>query len=101
MKNKIILVIINIIILLSYFGLADASFTIEDEKKMGKEFYENLEKNKTLYRNTRVEGYITKLGMLNVSTIPKSPFEYHFSVIKSSAVNAFATPGGYVYINLE
>ena len=100
MKNKIILVIINIIILLSYFGLADASFTIEDERKLGKEFYENLEKNKILYHNARVEEYITKLGMLIVSTIPKSPFEYHFSVIKSSAVNAFATPGGYVYINL-
>ena len=100
MKNKIILVIINIIILLSYFGLADASFTIEDERKLGKEFYENLEKNKILYHNARVEEYITKLGMLIVSTIPKSPFEYHFSVIKSSAVNAFATPGGYVYVNL-
>ena len=100
MKNKIILIIIHIIILLSYFGLADASFTIEDEKKLGKEFYENLENNKILYHNTRVEEYITKLGMIIVSTIPKSPFEYHFSVIKSSAVNAFATPGGYVYVNL-
>ena len=100
MKNKIILIIIHIIILLSYFGLADASFTIEDERKLGKEFYENLENNKILYHNTRVEEYITKLGMIIVSTIPKSPFEYHFSVIKSSAVNAFATPGGYVYVNL-
>lgn len=100
MKNKIILIIINIIILLSYFGLADASLTIEDERKLGKEFYENLERNKILYHNTRVEEYITKLGMIIVTTIPKSSFEYHFSVIKSSAVNAFATPGGYVYVNL-
>ena len=100
MRNKILLIIINIIFLFLSFRLADASFTIEDEKKLGKEFYENLEKNDVLYHNLRVDEYITKLGRNIVSTMPKSPFEYRFSVIKSAAINAFATPGGYVYVNM-
>ena len=29
----------------------------------------------------------------------KAPFAFKFSIIRSSAINAFATPGGYVYVN--
>ncbi len=74
--------------------------TIEDEKKIGAEFYDNLVKNKAIYHNAQVEDYVSKVGMRLVAIIPKSPFEYHFSIIKSSAINAFATPGGYVYVNM-
>jgi beta-barrel assembly-enhancing protease len=97
-KSKIILT--AIVIFLSSVGSAYPSFTIEDEMKVGKEFYDKMEKSGTLYQDARVAAYISQLGNRIVSTMPKSPFEYRFSVIKSSAINAFATPGGYVYINM-
>jgi len=76
-----------------------ASFTIEDEKKLGKEFYEKLEKNDVLLKNKKVNDYISKLGDKILKQTRKAPFDFHFSVIKSPAINAFATPGGYVYVN--
>ncbi|KUG22166.1 exported zinc metalloprotease yfgc precursor [hydrocarbon metagenome] len=29
----------------------------------------------------------------------RAPFEFRFSIVDSDAINAFATPGGYIYIN--
>jgi predicted Zn-dependent protease len=80
-------------------GIVSASFSIEDEKRLGKEFYEKLEKSQVLIRNEKVNVYITKLGQKVLLHSQKAPFNFRFFVIKSSAINAFATPGGYVYIN--
>lgn len=97
---KFFLPLISVFVLIAHGGCANASFTIEDEKKLGKEFYEKIEKSGVLSDNARVNEYISRLGNHLVSIMPKSsPFEYRFSVIKSSAINAFATPGGYVYVN--
>ena len=80
-------------------GLAHASFTIEDEKKLGKEFYERLDKSGVIIHDQKIDAYINQLGNKVLAQSDKAPFEFRFSVIKSSAINAFATPGGYVYVN--
>jgi len=93
---------ISIMILFIMFytaGSACASFTIEDEIKLGKEFHEKLEKSEVLIHNEKVNIYINNLGQKILSQTKKAPFDFQFFVIRSSAVNAFATPGGYVYIN--
>jgi len=91
--------IIIILFLFNSAGLAYASFTIEDEKKLGKEFYEKLEKSHVLIEDQKVNTYINKLGQKILAQTQNAPFDFKFSVIKSSAINAFATPGGYVYVN--
>lgn len=95
------MVALIVVFLFQHFsaGFACASFTIEDEKKLGKEFYEKLEKSQVLIRNEKVNAYITKLGRKILSQSQKAPFDFNFFVIRSSAINAFATPGGYVYLN--
>jgi len=76
-----------------------AEFTISDEKKLGKEFYDKLETTHFLLENKRLNDYVNKIGNLILAQGKKSPFEFHFSIINSNAINAFATPGGYIYIN--
>jgi len=76
-----------------------AEFTIEDEKKLGKEFYEKLEENQMILNNKILKDYVTKIGNLILSQSTRSPFKFNFYIINSSAINAFATPGGYIYIN--
>lgn len=75
-----------------------ASFTIEDENKAGKELYDKLLKSNVLVRDEKVNDYINRLGNTILSHSSNVLFTFHFSVIRSSAVNAFATPGGYVYV---
>jgi len=90
---------IIIFLIFQVAGLAHASFTIEDERRLGKEFYERLDKSDVLIHDQRIDTYINQLGNKLVAQSEKAPFDFRFSVIKSSAINAFATPGGYVYVN--
>lgn len=78
---------------------AGASFTLDDERKLGKEFYDKLAKGRYLLQNERANSYLTQLGERILAHSDKAPFEFTFSIIRSSAINAFATPGGYIYIN--
>jgi len=78
---------------------AEASLSLDDEKKLGREFYEKLEKANVISQNERANTYLSRLGQLILAHSDKAPFDFKFSVIRSSAVNAFATPGGYVYVN--
>lgn len=80
-------------------GTAHAAFTIEDEKKLGKEFYEKMEKSDALIKDPLIAAYIETVGGKVLAASPPSPFAFRFSVIRSSGINAFATPGGYVYVN--
>jgi predicted Zn-dependent protease len=76
-----------------------AAFTIEDEKKVGKEFYEKMEHSHALIDDPEIQGYVDAIGRQLLKQLPVTLFDYHFLVIRSLAVNAFATPGGYIYVN--
>ncbi|HQL89746.1 MAG TPA: M48 family metalloprotease [Syntrophales bacterium] len=75
-----------------------AGLTIEEEKKLGREIYEKLEKANALSKNQKAVDYIRKIGAQILAQQQRVPFDFTFNVINSSAINAFATPGGYIYI---
>jgi len=80
-------------------NMAQGAFTLDDEKKLGKEFYEKLEKHRAILHDQRITSYVATVGNKVLGNSRHLPYDYRFSVIRSQAVNAFATPGGYVYIN--
>jgi predicted Zn-dependent protease len=86
-------------ILFFWTSICLAEFTFADEKKLGKEFYDKLAKHNFLLENKRLNDYITQIGNLILAQSKKVPFDFHFLIVDSSAINAFATPGGYIYIN--
>ena len=90
-----------LILFLILFGTQNtwASFTLDDEKKLGKEIYDKLEKNNFLLQDKRLNAYITGIGNRLLSHSDKAPFNFTFSIFNSSGINAFATPGGYIYVN--
>jgi predicted Zn-dependent protease len=96
--SKIIALATILMFLLATDTSSYASFTIQDERKLGKEFYEKLKNKGFLIKNPKVNDYINKIGQNILSHTTKSPFHFTFSVIKSSGINAFATPGGYIYV---
>jgi beta-barrel assembly-enhancing protease len=98
-QNQYIFFVFILFILFFQASICLAEFTIDDEKKLGKEFYDNLAKHHLLLENKRLNEYITKIGKLVLEGNKQVPFEFHFSIVNSSAINAFATPGGYIYVN--
>ena len=99
LQNQYIFFAVLLLLIIFRTSNCLAEFTISDEKKLGKEFYDKLEKNHFLLENKRLNDYINQIGNLILAQSKKSPFEFHFSIVNSNAINAFATPGGYIYIN--
>jgi predicted Zn-dependent protease len=96
--NKVLFIFIAVLCLSLFYESSRASLTIDDEKKLGKEFYEKLEHKNAFLKNKTVNDYIGTLGNRVLSQGDRSPFSFTFSVIDNPGINAFATPGGYVYV---
>jgi len=97
-KKLMILIFAAVLAGLSRFP-AEASFTVEDEKKLGREFYDKLDKSNAILHDEKISAYVNAVGNRVLSASDRRLFDFRFSVIRSDAVNAFATPGGYVYVN--
>jgi predicted Zn-dependent protease len=70
----------------------------EEEVQMGKELSTEVEKEYTIYRNAEVSAYVQSVGNKVVRVCDRKDIEYHFAVIEKDELNAFAMPGGYVYV---
>lgn len=76
-------------------------YSPEADVQVGKQNAAILEKQLPLCNAPRVDAYLTKLGMKLVAKLPtrgvKYPWEFH--CVNSKEINAFALPGGYVFVN--
>ncbi len=74
-------------------------FSTEEEVKLGEGFSEEVEKENPILKDQLITSYVDEMGQ-NIARHSKRPdILYHFRVVDTKAVNAFALPGGYIYIN--
>ncbi len=74
-------------------------FSDQDEIKMGKEGDEAVLKQFGRYGDSGLQGYIDQVGQNIARVNHRQELTYHYMVVDSAVLNAFALPGGYVYIN--
>ncbi len=79
--------------------LAQADLSIEQEKKMGRQFMKAVLSQLRLIQDPEVVGYVNRVGQDIVKHLDFHHFPYHFYVVDSGALNAFAAPAGYVFMN--
>ncbi len=71
----------------------------EEEVEIGKQINQRLlSEQYELYNNDRTQKYVDNIGQKLVANSDSRDIPYTFQVVVSDAVNAFATPGGYVYV---
>ena len=76
------------------------TFSPAEDVKMGQEVAQEAEKELNLVTNRDVTGYVTRLGQKLVEKSPNSnKFPFTFKVVDEKEINAFALPGGPVYVN--
>ncbi len=73
--------------------------TEEDEIRISRDFRREANKNLHLIRQPEVERYIDQVGRRILSIMGPQPFEYRFFVVENPQLNAFAVPGGSIYIH--
>ena len=71
----------------------------EEEMQMGAQFAAQLEKELTFVHDPEVNAYIDRLGQSIARVSQRNNIPYHFFVVESDEVNAFAVPGGYLYVD--
>jgi Zn-dependent protease with chaperone function len=74
-------------------------FSKDQEIKMGMGYAAEVEKQVPILRDQYVENYINDLGTRIARASRRPGIEYHFNVVNTADVNAFAVPGGFVYVN--
>jgi len=74
------------------------AMTTEEEKKMGKKVLLEIEKETDLMRDLTIQAFIDKVGYSLVDQVGSTPFEFKFYVVNVPDANAFAIPGGYIFV---
>ncbi len=73
----------------------------KQEVQLGKEINQELIKSgrAKIYRKEEINRYVNQIGQRLARTSERSNIPYTFQVVDDKGVNAFATAGGYVYVN--
>jgi predicted Zn-dependent protease len=75
------------------------TLTPEREKEIGEQFLLELQQTVPLLDDPFLTSYINRLGQRLVAQIGPQPYKYKFFIIKDSSMNAFAVPGGYIFLH--
>ena len=74
------------------------SFSVEKERELGERVFEEIQRQTQIIRVSSVQAYIDSLGRRLVSNADASEFTIRFMVLRESEPNAFAIPGGRIFI---
>jgi len=78
-------------------------YKVEDDVKLGRQAAAEVEQQLPLLRDAEVQRYVERVGQRLVASIPsqfqQSQFQYSFKVVNARDINAFALPGGPMYVN--
>ncbi|MGD9161382.1 MAG: M48 family metalloprotease [Desulfobacteraceae bacterium] len=96
-KNKFCIITL-IILLLSQQGTLLA-LSIEQEEKEGEKFITEVKKYLELVEDPFLSDFLSDLGQYLVKSVETRHFKFNFYIIKNEELNAFAGPGGYIFIH--
>jgi predicted Zn-dependent protease len=72
---------------------------VEEEKKIGAEAHRQvLAEFGGVYYDPALAAYVERVGQKMAEQSKSRNFDYQFTILDSPSINAFALPGGYIYI---
>jgi beta-barrel assembly-enhancing protease len=75
------------------------AISTQQEVEMGTQYSQQINSQLPIVRDAEVNRYINLLGESITSVADTRHLDWHFYVVDSREVNAFAVPGGFVYVN--
>jgi beta-barrel assembly-enhancing protease len=78
-------------------------YSTADDVKVGQQVAAEVEQQMPVLRDSQATGYVEEVGRRLVAAIPSEfqhpEFRYYFRIVNASDINAFALPGGPMYVN--
>jgi predicted Zn-dependent protease len=78
-------------------------YSVQDDIQVGRQVAQQVEQQMPVLRDSDVTYYVENVGRRLAAAIPQEfqhpGFQYYFRVVNASDINAFALPGGPMYVN--
>jgi predicted Zn-dependent protease len=74
------------------------SFGVKEEKELGEKFNILVRSKLPMVEDSEVEGYVRDIVDRLSKHLTVTPFDLKVAVVKDDSLNAFAAPGGYVFV---
>ena len=78
-------------------------YKVQDDVKLGRDASREVARQFPLLNDNQTERYVESVGERLVAAIPAAfqqpAFDYQFDVVNARDINAFALPGGPMYVN--
>jgi beta-barrel assembly-enhancing protease len=91
--------LVLLIVLVTIFPEIARAITIQEEEELSREFMAAVYEHYELIYDSIITDYVTQIGNKILAVMPPQSFPYRFHVIKEYTYNAFAGPGGQIFIN--
>jgi predicted Zn-dependent protease len=75
------------------------SVSEDEEVSLGRQNADQINAQLPIVNDPEVRGYIQELGAHIARTTSRADLDWHFYVVNTPQINAFALPGGYIYVN--
>ena len=84
-------------------NLGKNKYSVQDDVKLGRDAAAEVERQMPILNDAQADDYVSRVGQRLVAAIParfqQPAFNYTFKVVNASDINAFALPGGPMFIN--
>src|SRR5688572_6246493 len=78
-------------------------YKVQDDVELGRKTAQQVEQKYPILPDEDANAYVERVGQRLVAAIPpqfrQPAFDYQFKVVNASDINAFALPGGPMYVN--
>ena len=88
-----------VVCLLWLFSINSFAQDFSIDKKIGAESAVQVEQMMGIYYDSALTGYVNAVGQRLVNTLGEAPVTFQFHVVDMAEPNAFALPGGYIYVS--
>ncbi|MFL5480873.1 MAG: M48 family metallopeptidase [Gemmatimonadaceae bacterium] len=79
--------------------LAGCGVSTQQEVQMGQQEAQQVSAQLPMVQDSYIQNYVNTLGQRIASRTSRADLQWQFQVVNSDVVNAFALPGGFIYIN--
>jgi predicted Zn-dependent protease len=73
--------------------------SVDGERKTGQEMHDKFLEEGAVYDDPELAAYVDKIGQRLAAVSDLPDIEWTFTVLDAPEINAFATPGGFIYVN--
>jgi predicted Zn-dependent protease len=87
------------VLVLVVWPRAGGAISTTEEQALGKQFALAARAQLPFIDDLEVNRYVDGIGQKIVASLGDQPFTYHFAVVRDPRINAFAVPGGYIYVH--